>query len=195
LRELKLGQAEANEAKMRRACALQQLKSTIVDYAAIFCALLVLLAPWRSLQLLRRLNLTMTPPQDGTRTDGSKPQSTVVSTVCRDAEDRHAASFGEALNVLIDLPCIVAGAVVLLTGWRSRLFLRTARLCDKTADANHRRSVAVEQFCLLLRDVPFFPLFVILVATLYRFPNVVLKLTATQKRLLTSVGYLPMLLT
>ena len=75
---------------------------------------------------------------------------------------------------------------MLLSGWRSRLLLREVKLTDPTAAADERREACVRQFALLFRDIPFFVLFTVLVATLYRAPNVLLKLLATQKRLLAS---------
>ena len=175
LGELKLGDAQfsnrADVAKERRVSTLVQMGSVIVDYLAIISATLVLLAPWRSRFLLVSLNLMRDQP--------AKRQAD-------SAEERHELAFKEFGQLCLDLPCIAMGGVVLITVWRSWLLLADVRLTDSNIPAAVRREACLRHFLLLLRDTPFFLLFGLITATLYRLPNVILKLIASQKRLLAS---------
>ena len=79
---------------------------------------------------------------------------------------------------LVDVPHVLMGLVVLLTLWRAPLLVRQLRKAD---DVDEAREAAAEQCAFLLRDLPCFGLFALLGATLYRLPNVLLKLRAATK--------------
>ncbi|KAL1511175.1 hypothetical protein AB1Y20_005991 [Prymnesium parvum] len=192
--ELRLGRpasfgegAAATEA--RRRLAFSQLRATLVDYAAILCGACVLLTPWRSRSLLATLNLTRrAPPADVGGGQGAPPAHSIKA--CTNGKERHAATFEAFRELMLDLPCILMGAVVVATVWRAGLLLRALDLRNAAVSADSRRKSAAGHFLKLLRDVPFFLLFFVLAGTLYRLPNVLLKLVATQKRLLSSAPLL-----
>ena len=175
-----------------------QFLSVFVDYAAALCATVVLLAPWRSRALFRKLNLCgRKPPAPNQAPAASEAPAAsaaaATAAAAAGAEDlatedteRWEAAFGQFGQLMLDLPCILMAGLVIVSGWRARLLLRELELTNPKLDAADRREACVGHFVLLLRDLPFFALFGVLVATLYRAPNVLLKLVATQKRLLVS---------
>eukprot|EP00966_Prymnesium_polylepis_P123872 2864548-Prymnesium_polylepis.1 len=120
----------------RREAAREQFAQVFVDYLAIACAAPVLLAPWRSRALWMTLNVTAKPAATVKSNATPAVQATSYATT---AEERHDAAFEEFGQLLLDLPCIAMAAVVIVSGWRTRLLLRELKLTDPETDADDRR--------------------------------------------------------
>eukprot|EP00667_Euglena_gracilis_P000416 EG_transcript_415 len=89
---------------------------------------------------------------------------------------------------VVDLPFMVLALLVLLSGWRAAALLADWKVIWTAAQERRQplgfaphKAVALH-FVLLLRDVVLFPLFFILLATAYRLPNVLSRITNSCKR-------------
>ena len=127
-----------------------QAGQLVLDVAFVPVFLLVFCSGWRTAALLRKVR----------EAKGMK---------------KRLATIKQLGALLVDVPHVLAGGVVLLTGWRARLLVRALRKADGAVEA---REAALEQFALLVRDVPCFGLLLLLAATLYRLPGTLLKLRA-----------------
>ena len=77
-------------------------------------------------------------------------------------------------DLAVDLPCILAGVLVICALWRAPALWRRCR----GRPASARRRGAWAELGLTLRDLAVTPLLLVLVATVYRLPLVVVKLLA-----------------
>ncbi|CAK0871657.1 unnamed protein product [Prorocentrum cordatum] len=95
----------------------------------------------------------------------------------------HREVFVQLIGFAMDLPFLLVGLVLLLSGWRADLALRA---CGRRSGMTYgeRRRLVGKQFLFLLRDVAMLGPFALVVITLYRLPSLVLALKARMSRLL-----------
>lgn len=96
----------------------------------------------------------------------------------------HKAIHHECWEMLLDVPALIAAALLILMVYRADLLLRILR--DGTLDAGDRREAICTQLLYMLRDAAMVPPLLLLAVTLYRLPKVCIALKSKLCRPLAS---------
>eukprot|EP00937_MAST-01D_sp_MAST-1D-sp2_P003101 g3101.t1 len=166
---------------------------TMLDIIFVPLVLCVLLSGWRTRSIYALVFASRPEPASGAGGDGSGGGRDKEETQ-REVMQMRCAVVEEFIATLFDTPFVVLLVLLVVTGWRAGVVWQEVaktwavpstpspvktwrRYSNATSEC---RAVIGEQVCLLLRDVPFFGAFALLVGTLYRAPKVVFALAASR---------------